>query len=232
MAVIQASDFPQLYAVASPALPGPRTTALDDAARIELWKAQEWHGWNRWRICRRDRIDYSKPVNIGLLVAGFGLFIGYGVLTGKMFVTAGGVVFWFAAVNLFFFTYFGLSLPGPPRAIPGPFTPGTRFRAIIGLYPAGYERRKLARLWIKLPSDHGEPWLIELPIEKYPPDLHSLMERQATWRIQRADAPATEAVIETRPVTREQIDAGEPPLKVLTWRWDETALTGFKAAKL
>ena len=230
MPILQSDSFDATYAAARDQLSGPRTTPRDDLARIEQWRREEWHGWFRWRVCRKS-FDWSKPVWIGLLVAGFAALILYGLKTDRLYVTAGGIVVWFTAVNLAFFTYFGLILPGPPRAVPGPFQPGEKVKAAIGIYPAGYERRKLARVWVRVNSDGGEPHVFELPFAELPAALFALMKKQETWRIQRADAPRTDAVIETLTATREQIDAGAHPIRVIAWKWDTQALETFDRKK-
>lgn len=191
-----------------------------------MWQRQEWHGWFRWWLCGRG-VDWSKPIWIGLLLLGFISLAMYGYATGRWFVTAGGVVAWFTLINLSFFTYFGLSLPGPPRAIPGPFPEQQRVKAILALYPAGYERRKLPRLLLRISQPSGGAAVVELPVARLEPELATLLERQAQTRIQRGDAPATDAIVETLRVTREEIDAGAAPLRVLAWRWDETSIRTF-----
>jgi hypothetical protein len=226
MSVIESDNFAIEFPAAAQRTSGQQPTASDDAARLEQWRRDEWHGWFRWRVCRSG-FDWSKPVWILLLAAGFAGLIYYGYATNKLFVTAGGVVLWFTIVNLAFFTYFGLQLPGPPRTVPGPFPPGQKLRAQMGLYPAGYERRKLARVWLRIDSDAGKPWLLELPFPALPAELQALLLRQQAWRIQRADAPLTDTVVETLPVTREQINAGAHPVRVIAWHWDEQKLRPF-----
>ena len=229
MASWQSENFTTAWNAAAENFGGPRPPEPSAAPRLAQWRREEWHNWFRWRVCRGG-FDWSKPVWIVALAGGFGALIAYGLLTGRLFVTAGGIVAWFTAVNLAFFSYFGLTLPGPPRAVPGPFEPGQPVRASIGIYPAGYERRKRARVWARVPSADGPPWVFELPFESLPGDLAKLMERQATWRIQRADAPATQAVLETLLVARAEIDAGAHPVRITAWSWDEQALTPFGRA--
>jgi hypothetical protein len=206
----------------------PSVGAQERDARIRLWKQQEWHGWFRWWLCGRG-VDWSKPIWIALLLLGFGSLAFYGYVTSRWFVTAGGVVAWFTLVNLSFFTYFGLSLPGPPRAIPGPFPPGRRVKATMALYPAGYERRKLPRVLLRIPQEKGDAAVIELAVPNLDAELAELLAKQSMTRMQRGDAPATDAIVETVAVSREQIDAGELPLRVLAWRWDETSTRTFSA---
>ena len=216
---MQSSDFQTLESSAADKLDEPRPGPAEAAARIELWRKQEWHGWFRWWLCARG-FDWSKPIWIALLTLGFGSLVLYGATTGRWFVTAGGVVAWFTIVNLAFFTYFGLSLPGPPPPIPGPFAPGLLVKATLQLYPAGYNRRKLARMRFRVEAANGEALLIELTEASLSSELRELIKAQERTRIYRSDAPPTEAIIETLSVTREQIDAGEPPVKLSAWKWD------------
>ena len=134
---------------------------------------------------------------------------------------------WFTIVNLSFFTYFGLTLPGPPLALPKPAQPNETFRAEMGIYPAGYERRKRPRVWIRVPAIDGAPHRFELAPGSLPEHLQKLMSAQTTWRMQRGDAPLTSAVVETDVFTRREIDSGEMPIKVVAWKWDPTGLVGF-----
>ena len=242
MAIFKNNYYEQTIAMTGEFLKGKPLGYSEDAARISQWRDSEWHDWLRWRICRKG-FDWSKPIWIGALVTGFLFFIFYGASTGKWFVTAGGVVVWFTAINLGFFTYFGLTLPGPPRTIPGPFPSNLLVRARMGIYPAGYERRKLARIWLRIPVEGdasstsalpnllGEKdarfWLFELPFKALPEDLWQLMKKQERRRIQGGAAPATDAIVETLPVTRGQIDAGMHPVRVVAWKWDEAALEYF-----
>lgn len=227
MPILQSESFSEIAASAEDILLGPLLGPEHSAARLELWRRQEWHNWFRWRVCARGR-DWSKPVWIALLAGGFAALIAYGFKTDRLYVTAGGCVLWFALVNLGFFAYFGLTLPGPPLPVPGPFPAGLRVRAAMGLYPPGYERRKLARVHLRVPAPQGAAWRMELAFAQLPADLAGLLKRQETWRIQRADAPLTQAVIETLPVTREQIDAGAQPVRIVAWQWDEQALDPFR----
>lgn len=234
MAIKQSAHYNDLLPIACDVLtePLPSSEAARElnAARQELWRRQEWHGWFRWRMCRKG-FDWSKPLWLGLLIGGFAALSWYGYATGRLFVTAGGVVFWFTLINLGGFTYFGLTLPGPPLAIPGPFAPGNKLRARIGIYPAGYERRKLARVWVRIGSGQENCRLFELPFENLPVELAQLMKDQETWRIQRGDAPSTEAIVETLTVTRDQIDSGEPPLRVIAFKWNDQILEPFGRPK-
>jgi len=203
-------------------LSGPSIGSAERAARIELWRKQEWHGWFRWWLCARGT-DWSKPIWIALLVLGFAGLVLYGQLTGRWFVTAGGVVGWFSFVNLSFFTYFGLSLPGPPLPVRGPFAPGLRVAAKMQLYPAGYNRRKLPRMWMVAATEiEGEVIAMELAVAKLDPELHALMEQQQQTRIQSGDAPTVDVILETLPVSRAEIDGGAMPVRVIAWSWDET----------
>jgi hypothetical protein len=220
MAVIQSEKFNQLAATALDTLSGPRPGAAEAVARMALWRSQEFHNWFRWRVCKGG-FDWSKPAVIGLLILGFGALIVYGSVTGKWFVTAGGVVLWFTAVNLSFFTYFGLQLPAPPRPMPGPFQPGQFVRAEMGLYPAGYERRKLARILLRIKAPDEPAWVIELAMKNLDAELSDILSRQSLPRMHGGDAPLMNAIVETLPVTREQIDGGEAPVKVVAWKWDE-----------
>ena len=226
MSILQSDNFDASWGQAAESVSGTMPEPANEEARLRLWRRQEWHGWFRWRLCRKG-FDWSKPLWMGLLVIGFTALALYGYWTGRLFVTAGGVVFWFTLVNLSGFTYFGLILPGPPLPIPGPFDAGQQVRAKIAIYPPGYDRRKLARIWARLNSATGEPHVLELPVETLPDDLHRLMKAQEFWRIQRADAPATDAVVETVSVTRAQIDEGALPLRVIAWRWDDQILETF-----
>jgi len=226
MPILQSDNFEAISASAEQRLFALQKGTADEAARVEQWRREEWHNWFRWRLCRKG-FDWSKPLWIGLLAAGFISFWLYGSQTGRLYVTAAGVVAWFTLVNLGFFTYFGLTLPGPPRAVPGPFAAGQRVRAVIGIYPAGYERRKLARVLIRVPAADGEHWLIELAFPDLPDDLRNLVLAQSTHRMQRGDAPATSAVIEALPVTRAEIDSGKHPVKVVAWYWNDQSLETF-----
>jgi hypothetical protein len=226
MALLQSKNFDSIFRDAVESLNGPALPPDAEEARIALWRRDEWHNWFRWRVCRKG-FDWSKPVWIGLLVIGFAALIIYGLTSGKLFITAGGVVLWFTIVNLGFFTYFGLILPGPPKPVPGPYESGLKLRATIGIYPPGYETRKLARIWVRIKNSTGEFWRIELVFAQLPEDLAQLMSKQQMWRMQRGDAPATQAIIETLSVSRAEIDAGVHPLKVIAWRWDEQSLEPF-----
>lgn len=202
----------------------------EEETRIELWRRQEYHNWLRWRICRSG-FDWSKPGVILLLAVGFAALVIYGSRTGNWFVTAGGIVAWFTLVNLSFFTYFGLTLPGPPLALPKPAKPNQKFRAEMGLYPAGYERRKLARVWIRVQANEGGAHRFEMAMETLPENLQKLLSAQQTWRMQRGDAPLTLAVVETETFTRKEIDEGALPLRIVAWKWNEKGLVGFDRAK-
>ena len=203
----------------------------EQETRTELWRKLEYHNWLRWRICRKG-FDWSKPGVIALLTLGFAALVYYGVKTDNWFVTAGGIVAWFTVVNLSFFTYFGLTLPGPPLALPKPAKPYEKVRAEMGVYPAGYERRKLARVWIRAAATEGPAHRFELALHTLPEHLLKLMNAQATWRMQRGDAPLTSAVIETEPFTRLEIDAGNLPVRVLAWKWEPRDLVGFDRRKV
>src|SRR5262245_40140216 len=120
--------FDSEWSAAAERMAAFRTHAAEAECRIELWKQYEYHNWLRWRICRKG-FDWSKPGVILLLAVGFALLVLYGVNTGRWFVTAGGIVAWFTVVNLSFFTYFGLTLPGPPLPLPKPEKPFVKFRA-------------------------------------------------------------------------------------------------------
>jgi len=225
MAVFQNDTFTQQQSQSRQSVAGPRAGDSEIAARIAQWKRDEWHAWFRWKVCGQ-RSDYSKPVWIGLLILGFAGLIAYGSVTSRWFITAGGIVAWFTLINLAFLTYFGPQVP-PPRAVPGPYEAGVSVRATIGLYPAGYDWRKLPRVWVRMPSTEGPPHLLALTFHALPEELAALLKKQQTWRIQRADAPATQAVIETLPVSRAQIDSGAHPVKIVAWRWDEHSLEPF-----
>ncbi len=225
-----AQAFDALWSAAGERMDAFRPHPEEDETRIELWKIQEYHNWLRWRICRKG-FDWSKPGVILLLLAGFSALILYGAQTGNWFVTAGGVVAWFTAVNLSFFTYFGLTLPGPPLALPKPAKPYEKYRAEMGLYPAGYERRKFPRVWVRVQSIEGPAHRFELAVAQVPEHLAKLLKAQTTWRMQRGDAPLIYAVIETETATRKEIDEGQSPLKVVAWKWNEKELTGFDRKK-
>jgi hypothetical protein len=220
--------FQQLWRDAGDALEALRPEKDAREARIELWKRQEFHNWLRWRICRAGT-DWSKPGVILLLALGFAGLVFYGTNSGSWYVTAGGIVMWFTLVNLAFFTYFGLTLPGPPLALPQPAKPWQAYRAEMGLYPPGYERRKLARIWIRVQATEGAAHRFELAMEKgqMPDDLAKLLEAQRTWRMQRGDAPLTQAIVETQSATRKEINAGKNQLKIVAWKWVEEGLKGF-----
>lgn len=220
MAALKSPNYDELFAKAADILSGPRPGTAETEARLRLWKNQEWHNWFRWRVCARG-FDWSKPVWIGLLLLGFVGLIAYGLGTGKWFVTAGGIVLWFTVVNLAFFTYFGLSLPGPPRSTPGPFEPGRLLRAELGLYPAGYERRKFARMLLRVKAPEPPDWLIELAQPALEPELHAVLLGQSLARMHAGDAPTIDAIIETLPVSRAEIDAGAFPVRVVAWNWDD-----------
>ncbi|MEI6232395.1 MAG: hypothetical protein WCT04_05050 [Planctomycetota bacterium] len=222
--------FDAMWAGAGERMDAFRAQEAEQETRIELWRAQEYHNWLRWRICRKG-FDWSKPGVIGLLALGFGALIVYGMQTSNWFVTAGGIVVWFTAVNLSFFTYFGLTLPGPPLALPKPVRPNEKYRAEMGVYPAGYERRKFSRVWIRVQSTDGEPHRFELALHTLPGHIQKLVAAQTTWRMQRGDAPLTLAVFETETFTRREIDAGEIPIKVVAWKWNPTGLIGFDRKK-
>ncbi len=219
--LIQSPNYEEAARGVATTLSALDTSPAERAARIELWRKQEWHGWFRWWLCARGT-DWSKPIWIGLLVIGFSGLVLYGMWTGRWFVTAGGVVAWFTVVNLSFFTYFGLSLPGPPPAVPGPFTPAQRVLATMQLYPAGYNRRKLPRVRLVVPSNSGAEIVMELAVAKLDSELHALMEQQQQMRIQSGDAPVTQVVLETLPISRAEIDGGAAPVRVVAWSWDET----------
>lgn len=223
------------WANARELLAGPPLPASAAETRIALWRAQEWHDWFRWRLCLKG-FDWSRPIWFVVLAGGLGSLIAYGALTGKLFITAGGIVAWFTVVNLGFLSYLGLRTRRPPMPIPGPFAPGQRVLARMGVYPAGYDGRKLARVWLKVPAETGadrpSEWLVELAFPQgLPEDLAATMRSQETFRMQRADAPAMRAVCETQDVTRAAIDAGAHPLKVLAWTWDAKSSEAFGLPK-
>lgn len=226
-----AADFAALHAGAAEALDGPELDAAARAARVALWRAQEWHGWFRWAAAARG-FDWSKLVWFLVLAGGLGALVWYGIATDAWHVTAGGIVAWFTVVNLGFFSYLGLHPPRPPLPIPGPFAAGRKVRARMALYPAGYDGRKLPRLWLKVAragtADGKALWLFELPVAGgLDPRWAELLARQTTFRMQRGDAPAMRAVCETRNVTRAQVDGGAHPLQVLAWEWDAASTEVF-----
>ncbi|HLX62212.1 MAG TPA: hypothetical protein VKX17_13105 [Planctomycetota bacterium] len=224
-------SFDKQWSAAAAHLVATRPSSADDSARIALWRKQEWHNWFRWRLCRKG-FDWSKPAVILLLALGFGVLVAYGFRTGAWYVTAGGVVAWFTVVNLSFFVYFGLTLPGPPLALPAPVKSGEMIRAEMGLYPSGYERRKLARVWLRIQADDGGPaHRFELTFAKLPDDIEKLLGAQTTWRMQRGDAPLTRAVVDTLAVSRAEIDAGAHSVKIVAWRWEEQGLAGFERGR-
>src|SRR5256885_1627972 len=124
MAVFQSDGFDAAFAVADEKIRGQRPGQESERARIELWRREEWHGWARWKMCRNG-FDWSKPAWIFLLTAGFAGLCYYGYATGRLFITAGGVVVWFTLVNLALLAYFGPLMP-PPRTVPGPFESGKK----------------------------------------------------------------------------------------------------------
>ncbi|MCW8132904.1 MAG: hypothetical protein KIS92_21330 [Planctomycetota bacterium] len=217
-------------------LPGPPLPPDAAEKRIALWRAQEWHDWFRWRLCLKG-FDWSRPIWFVVLAGGLGALIAYGAATGKLFVTAGGIVVWFTVVNLGFFAYLGLRTRRPPTPLPGPFAPGLRVIARMGVYPAGYDGRTRARVWLKIPAEpsgsaSANEWLVELAFpDGLPEDLAQAMRKQETFRMQRGDAPAMRALCETLAVTREAIDAGAHPLKALAWTWDEKSPEPFGLPK-
>ncbi len=225
------SEFLAQWENAAERLSGPAMPSNAAAMRIELWRRQEWHDWFRWRLCLKDR-DWSKPIWFVTLGGGLLALVLYGLFTERWFVTAGGIVAWFTVVNLGFFSYLGLRTRHPPLPLPGPFEPNQRVRARMGLYPAGYDGRSLARMWLKVANASGGEWLCEMAL---PSGLSSefveLVKRQDTFRMQRGDAPAMRAVCEMVPLTREQIDAGEHPLKAVAWDWDEKCVELFGLPK-
>lgn len=225
-----ADAFAKMWADAADNMQAFPAHPVEQESRIELWKRQEYHNWFRWRICRKG-FDWSKPGVIGLLALGFGWLIYYGLATGNWFVTAGGIVAWFTVVNLSFFTYFGLTLPGPPLALPKPVKPCEKVRAEMGLYPAGYERRKMARVWVRVNDGAGDSHRFELAMHALPGHLQRLLNDQTTWRMQRGDAPLTLAVVETQTFTRREIDEGNLPVKVVAWKWAPNELIGFDRHK-
>jgi len=226
-----AASFEKLWSEAAEKLHATRPGPAEELARIALWRQQEWHNWFRWRICRKG-FDWSKPGVILLLALGFGALVAYGFRTGAWYVTAGGVVAWLTVVNLSSFVYFGLTLPGPPRTVPAPLKSGEKLRAEMGLYPPGYERRKLARVWLRMQADDGgSAHRFELAFAKLPNDLEKLLAAQTTWRMQRGDAPLTQAVVETLAESRAEIDAGTRPVKIVAWRWEEKGLAGFERGR-
>ncbi|MBI3832545.1 MAG: hypothetical protein HY291_23685 [Planctomycetes bacterium] len=199
--------------------------------RIALWRRQEWHDWFRWRLCLKDR-DWSKPLWFVTLAGGLAALVLYGLFTERWFVTAGGIVAWFTLVNLGFFSYLGLRTRRPPLPVPGPFEPGQRIRARMGIYPPGYDGRTLARVWLKIASASGGEWIFELAYpEGMPGDFAALVKRQETFRMQRGDAPAMRAVCETAALTRVQIDTGAYPLKAVAWDRDEKSAEPFGLPK-
>ncbi len=206
-------EFDSAWAAASGKLDARPPSSDDQTARVELWRKQEFHNWLRWRICKKG-FDWSKPGVILLNAVGFISLLIYGLQTGKLYVTAGGVVAWFTIVNLSFFTYFGLTLPGPPLAHAEPLAKkGERFRAEMGLYPPNYERRKLARIWLKL-SGHK----FELACARLPGPLEKLMLAQQQFRMQRGAAPVTQAVVEAAGAAREQLNQAAAPFEIVAWR--------------
>ena len=219
--------FEALWAAAAEYCAAQMPGAPEQIRRIELWRRQEFHNWLRWRICRRG-FDWSKPGVLILNAAGFAALVAYGFKSGNFYITAGGIVAWFTLVNLSFFTYFGLTLPGPPQALPEVGAEKiARFMGELGIYPAGYERRKLARVRLRLKRADGSPLHFELAFEKLPAPLQSLVAQQAQWRMQRGDAPLTRAVVQSTGVARAQIDAGELPFEIAAFNWEEKSLITF-----
>lgn len=224
--------FEALWSQAAARLSGPALPPDAAERRLALWRAQEWHDWFRWRLCLKDR-DWSKPIWFAVLAGGLAGLVLYGVATGQWFVTAGGIVAWFTVVNLGFFVYLGLRTRRPPLPQPGPFEPGLRVQARMGVYPPGYDGRALARVWIKLAEESGsKEWLCELTFaDGLPEALGRAVKAQETFRMQRGDAPALRAVVETTALTRAQIDAGGHPVKPLAWAWDQTSAETFGVPK-
>jgi hypothetical protein len=220
------AGFDGAWQAAAVACTAPPPDAHSQALRIELWRKQEFHNWLRWRICRKG-FDWSKPLVLGMLALGFGLLVAYGALYDRWYLTAGGIVAWFTVVNLSFFTYFGLTLPGPPRALPGPVEPPGRYRAEVGLYPSGYERRRRPRVCLRMNSTDGATLRFELAFAALEPALAQLLQNQTLWRMQRGDAPLTQAVVEFARTTRAELDAGLISARLVAWKWDSQALVPF-----
>ncbi|MCZ7649412.1 MAG: hypothetical protein M5U26_29835 [Planctomycetota bacterium] len=225
------TSFEARWARAAEALDGPEPGADAARARLDLWRRQEWHDWFRWRLCARG-FDWSKPLWFAVLAGGLFGLVYYGALSGRWEVTAGGVVAWFTLVNLGFFVYLGLRTRQPPPPHPGPFAPGVEVRAEAALYPAGYDGRTLPRLLLRVPRRGAEsPWLLELPFSSAQPlplEFAELIARQATFRMQRGDAPKLRAVCQAATaLTRAEIDAGAHPLMVVAWVWDEQRVETF-----
>lgn len=223
--------FESLWLEAANTLEAVRPGPAEESARLRLWRQQEWHNWFRWRVCRKGW-DWSKPGVILLLAAGFGWLVNYGLQTGRWYNTAGGIVLWFTVVNLSFFIYFGLTLPGPPLPLPAPLHAGRKVRAEMGLYPPGYERRKLARVWLRIHAPEGAAHRFEITYGKLPEDLAHLLIKQTRSRMHGGDAPLTRVVVETLHVDRVQIDRGTSPLAILGWQWKENEKAKFDRARI
>ena len=221
-------NFEALWVAAADHCAAQLPAAPEQIQRIALWRSQEFHNWLRWRMCRMG-FDWSKPGVLVLNAAGFAALVAYGFKSGNFHITAGGIVAWFTLVNLSFFTYFGLTLPGPPQALPEiRAEKGARFRAELGLYPAGYERRKLARVRLRIKRADGSTLRFELAFAKLPAHLQSLVEQQSQWRMQRADAPLTRAIVQSTGAARAQINAGDLPFEIVAFSWDEKSLQIFE----
>lgn len=225
--------FEALWAQAAARLSGPALPSDAQERRLALWRAQEWHDWFRWRLCLKDR-DWSKPIWFTVLAGGLGGLVLYGLANGRWDVAAGGIVAWFTVVNLGFFAYLGLRTRRPPLPLPGPFAPGLRVQARMGVYPPGYDGRTLARVWLRLPASEATSpeWLCELSFAAgLPETLAQIARAQETFRMQRGDAPDMRAVVETVALLRDQIDAGCHPVKPLAWSWDQTSTETFGVPK-
>ena len=214
--------FETLWLEASKTLDATRPEAADEELRMLLWRKQEWHNWFRWWVCRKGR-DWSKPAVILLLAGGFAALVYYGIQTRHWYATAGGIVAWFTVVNLSFFIYFGLTLPGPPLPWPHPPQAAKKVRAEFGLYPAGYERRKLARVWLRIKAVEGPAHRFELTFNELPSDLAQLLTKQTQYRMHHGDAPLTHAVLETV----SESDITKAPFKILAWQWQEKSPVPF-----
>ena len=172
--------------------------------------------------------DWSKLIWLGALGGGFAALIAYGIFTSHWEITAGGIVAWLTVINLGFFVYMGLRPRRPPLPVPGPFEPGRRVRAKLGLYPPAYDGRKLARIWLRVSGETGSELLFELTCPTgLPQEFEELVKRQYQFRVQRGDAPALKAVCETLAVSREAVDNGAHPLKPVAWQWDEKSTVLF-----
>ncbi|MBE7465325.1 MAG: hypothetical protein HS116_17750 [Planctomycetes bacterium] len=233
--MLESPDFQAAWDRAAPALRGPETPPEAFHQRLKLWRSQEYHDWFRWWLAGRG-FDWSRVLWFGVLSAGVLYLVYYGYATQRWEVTAGGGVAWFTLVNLGFFIWLGLRTRRPPLPIPGPFEPAQTVRAEAALYPPGYDGRRLARLFLRVPRENAaEAWLLELtwpPENPLPAAFTQLIAAQERTRIYAGDAPKFSAVCVTQSVTRAGVDQGAHPLQAIAWKWDPQSRELFGRPKM